>query len=179
LGDVAHRMNDAALTYEPVGITGAGVVDTPAGFTRHRFEQPIGPADVFDRAREAILDWTIHRGAGLMLHTDFGPTVGQTIAMSAPLPIGWVDVACRVVAVVDEPGRAGFTYGTLPVHPERGEERFEIIIGDDNQVTFDMVVVAALTDPLGKLVPPFARKLQRDGIARYQKAMWTAVWGAE
>jgi uncharacterized protein (UPF0548 family) len=33
---------------------------------------------------------------------------------------------CRIVYVIDEPDRRGFAYGTLPGHPERGEEAFII-----------------------------------------------------
>jgi hypothetical protein len=59
--------------------------------------------------------------------------VGTNVAMSAPLPVGFVDVTCRVVAVIDEANRYGFAYGTLPVHPETGEEAF-MIVRDDKRV---------------------------------------------
>ena len=36
----------------------------------------------------------------------------------------WTLNAARVVFVIDEPGRFGFAYGTLPRHVESGEERF-------------------------------------------------------
>ena len=34
----------------------------------------------------------------------------------------------------DEPQSAGFGYGTLPGHPERGEEAFEVEMGADGRV---------------------------------------------
>ena len=41
-------------------------------------------------------------------------------AVAAPIgPLTAVAV-CRIVAVVDEPDRYGFAYGTLPGHTERG-----------------------------------------------------------
>jgi uncharacterized protein (UPF0548 family) len=36
--------------------------------------------------------------------------------------LGPIRVPCRVVYVLDEPERRGFAYGTLPGHPESGEE---------------------------------------------------------
>jgi uncharacterized protein (UPF0548 family) len=38
--------------------------------------------------------------------------------------LGPVRAPCRVVYVVDEPGRRGFAYGTLRGHAESGEELF-------------------------------------------------------
>ena len=59
--------------------------------------------------------------------------VGTNVAMVAPLPVGYIEATCRITAVIDEPDAFGFTYGTLSVHPERGEESF-IIGRTDDQV---------------------------------------------
>jgi hypothetical protein len=75
---------------------------------------------VFNGAARALRKWEVHRGAGLTVCADGPPTVGQVAAMSAPLPLGFIDVTCRVVSVVDEPNRFGFAYGTLPIHPAQG-----------------------------------------------------------
>ncbi len=40
------------------------------------------------------------------------------------LRLGPVRIPVRIVRVVDEPDRRGFVYGTLPGHPEVGEEAF-------------------------------------------------------
>src|SRR3712207_7231330 len=40
----------------------------------------------------------------------------------------------RVVYTVEEPDRAGFAYGTLPGHPERGEELFLLDRAPDGQL---------------------------------------------
>ena len=42
------------------------------------------------------------------------------------LGLGPWEFRCRVVNVFREPGRCGFTYGTLPGHIERGEETFTL-----------------------------------------------------
>jgi uncharacterized protein (UPF0548 family) len=38
---------------------------------------------------------------------------------------------CRVIYTITEPRRKGFAYGTLPGHPESGEEAFTISQCDD------------------------------------------------
>jgi hypothetical protein len=58
-------------------------------------------------------------GGGLIVSVDGPPVAGLAVAMSAPPPVGFIDAVCRVVAVIDEPDRFGFAYGTLPDHPER------------------------------------------------------------
>jgi len=52
--------------------------------------------------------------------------------------------------VVDEPRRRGFAYGTLPGHPERGEEAFLITHHDDGTVTFAITAFCAPGSPLAR-----------------------------
>ena len=79
----------------------------------------------------------MHRGAGLRVAADGPIAVGTNVAFSAPLPIGFVDGTCRIVLVVEEPNRYGFAYGTLSVHPERGEEAFIVSRQEDCGVRLD------------------------------------------
>jgi uncharacterized protein (UPF0548 family) len=112
----------AALTYAPAGCSlGAAV---PSSFRRRQWEATLPDGASFDRAVHTLRRWGVQRGAGLVLRAEGDVAVGVHVAMAAPLPIGWVEATCRVVDVVDEADRFGFAYGTLPVHPERGEESF-------------------------------------------------------
>lgn len=164
----------AELTYFPVGLSTAA--EPPPGYRLDRWERPLGRGDdVFARAVHALREWRVHRGAGLAVCADGPPTVGLVVAMSAPLPVGFIDVTCRIVSVVDAPGRFGFAYGTLPVHPQRGEESFSVERDDDGEVTFRIVAASRPHHPLARLCPPVTRRLQRAGIERYLDAMATAV----
>jgi uncharacterized protein (UPF0548 family) len=98
------------------------------------------------------------------------PQAGTDVALDAPLPFGWVTAMCRIVAVVDESDRFGFAYGTLPVHPERGEESF-VVRRDDGRVTFRVVAVSRPAHPLARAVPPVADRLQDVAVRRYLRAM--------
>ena len=95
--------------------------------------------------------------------------------LAAPLPIGYIDVVCRVVDVVDSADRYSFSYGTLPVHPERGEESFTVVRDVDGNVTFEIVAVWRSRHPLARAFPFVARMLQRKATNRYLDAMRAAV----
>ena len=110
-----------------------------------------------------------------MVAADAPPALGMTVAMAAPLPIGFVEVVCRVVAVVDEPGEFKFAYGTLPVHPEQGEESFTVWRERDDRVSFEIVAVSRPRHPLARACRPIARWLQRSATDRYLAAMRSAV----
>ena len=101
--------------------------------------------------------------------------MGTNIAFGAPLPVGFVDGTCRIVAVVDEPDRCGFAYGTLPTHPEEGEEAFLVVRYDNGAVRFDVEGVSRPRMPLARLVSPLADRLQDAAVHRYLAAMQRAV----
>jgi len=167
LAELLVAARDAPLTYAPVGC--ALDRTTPAGFRRHRWRVVL-PDDAFDRATEALDTWAVHRGAGIDVVADGAIAPGTAVAMSAPLPLlGFVDASCRIVAVIDEPDRHGFTYGTLPRHPEIGEEAFVVVRGAD--VRFTVEAVSRHADALVRLARPIADRVQDRAARRYLDAM--------
>ena len=78
---------------------------------------------------------------------------------------------CRVVAVHDEPGRRGFTYVTLPGHPEQGEETFEVRLGADATVTAEVSAYSRAEWPLARMLAPATRWAQRLMAGRYLDAL--------
>jgi len=130
---------------------------------------------VFRRAADALRNWRVHEGAGLVVLAAGPPSVGAVVAMAAPLPVGWVDVVCRVVEVFDEQDRFGFAYGTLSVHPEQGEESFTVLRAGDGSVSFEIVAVSRPRHVLAQAAPPVARRLQAAATNRYLEAMQSAV----
>jgi uncharacterized protein (UPF0548 family) len=75
------------------------------------------------------------------------------------LPLGFVLATARVVHVVHTDERIGFAYGTLPGHPEEGEEIF-LVDRADVRVTFEVAAFSRPRDPLARLGSPFTRWLQ-------------------
>jgi uncharacterized protein (UPF0548 family) len=171
LAELLANCGDGLLTYSPVGGSLDGAV--PNGLRRHQWSVAL-PKGSFDAAVAAIEGWAVHRGAGLSVLADGPIRVGANVAMSAPLPVGFVDVTCRIVAVVDESERQGFAYGTLAVHPESGEEAF-IVVRDEQGVRFEVQAVSAPRHPLARLVPPLADRLQDAAVKRYLSAMTKIV----
>jgi uncharacterized protein (UPF0548 family) len=167
------RARSDSLTYGPTGGSLGG--PTPPGLTRRTWTTALPGADAFDRAVKALGSWGMHRGAGLEIAAD-GPIVeGTNVAFSAPLPLGFVDGTCRVVAVVDEPNRYGFAYGTLSVHPERGEESFVVTRDNAGATRFDVEGISRPTHPLARLIPLVADRLQDVAVRRYMAAMEQAA----
>jgi uncharacterized protein (UPF0548 family) len=166
------RHQQARVGYPSVGGTLTGVI--PARFHHEHHTIELGEADVFDRAVRALQDWAPQRGAGLTVVADGPIDQGTTVVMGAPLPVGAVVVPCRVVGIVDEDDAWGFAYGTLPGHPESGEERFTVR-REGGGVSFDIEVFSRPAHPLARLGAPISRLLQRQTTRRYQAAMRAAV----
>ncbi|MFC6343752.1 DUF1990 domain-containing protein, partial [Nocardioides hankookensis] len=91
---------------------------------------------------------------------------GATVAMR----LGPLRVPCRVVYVVREPDRVGFAYGTLPGHPESGEERFEVARAADGTVTFEVTAFSRPATMLARLGGPIGRAVQDRITERYLNA---------
>ncbi len=71
---------------------------------------------------------------------------------------------------VDEPGRRGFAYGTLPGHPESGEESFVVeLVGDE--VWLEIVAFSRPGALLVKLVGPLSLLLQQTALRAYVKSL--------
>jgi uncharacterized protein (UPF0548 family) len=169
LGALLERARTDSLTYAPAGVS---LVDlAPSGLKRRRWTTPLVGSNAFAGAVDALRTWGMHRGAGLRVAADGPIAVGTNVAFSAPLPIGFIDGTCRVVAVVDEPNRYGFAYGTLSVHPERGEQSFVVTRDEAGDVRLDIVGVSQPALPLARLVPPLAGHLQDRAVRRYLAAM--------
>jgi uncharacterized protein (UPF0548 family) len=98
-------------------------------------------------------------------------TAGTDVVLDVPLMGLHVIAACRVVWSVDDADRVGFGYGTLPVHPESGEEAFVV----ERTPSGDVVVeIAAFSRPralLTKLGGPVARRQQRKATDGYIDAL--------
>ena len=83
--------------------------------------------------------------------------------------------AARIVWTVDEPDRRGFGYGTLPLHPESGEEAFVIERGADGAVLFVITAFSRPATALTRLGGPVGRRVQAAVTRRYLRGMQRAV----
>ncbi|MEZ0353797.1 DUF1990 family protein [Mycobacterium sp. pR1184] len=115
-------LEELPLTYPEVGATAAG--DQPAGYHHQHVQRQIGAGRPrFEQAADAVMHWGIQRGSGLRVQASSEVVVRDAVVV---VKLGFLPAPCRVVYVVDEPDIRGFGYGTLPGHPECGEERFVV-----------------------------------------------------
>jgi uncharacterized protein (UPF0548 family) len=72
---------------------------------------------------------------------------------------------------VDEDRRRGFAYGTLPGHPERGEEAFVVRLTDVDEVRFRIRAFSRPASLLARAGGPLTRLAQQFATGRYVTAM--------
>jgi uncharacterized protein (UPF0548 family) len=158
----------AMLTYPEAGATKG---ELPAGYEHTTRRVRAGSGDrVFADASESLLSWNMHRRSGLSVAADGRAAVDSTVVLGLGYRLVAV-IPCRVVYVIDEPGRAGFAYGTLPDHPEQGEERFVVTQDETGTVWFEITVFSRPGGVLIRCVQPAAKVIQSIWTRRYERAL--------
>lgn len=178
LGSLSEQQSDENLSYPEVGISLGG--PDLAGYHRLREVREVGKGEAtFSAAERAIRGWAGHKHLGAVLEPNQPPLEpDQTLVQALRVWPIWVTAACRIVAVVDEENRFGFAYGTLPHHPERGEESFlavrdpgtGLVRLEINASSRPNTFVARLGGPLGRL---FQRWMARRYLAGFASAIAT------
>lgn len=163
----AAALRAAPFTYDAVGAT-AG--DLPAGYRPTHRRAVLDRRD-FDGAVDDLMRWRVHERVGLWVAAS-GPVSDTDTVVDMRFGVGplALRVPCRVVYVVDEPDRAGFAYGTLPGHPESGEERFLLARLGDGRLTFTVTAFSRAASRLARLGGPVARGVQARITDRYLRA---------
>ena len=126
----------------------------------------------FDQARAALRAWAPQRAIGAHV-VPGGAVIEEGTTLLVVLVAGPFAVVApnRVVAVVDEPGRYAYAYGTLPGHPERGEESFTVALDSDGVVTATIRVQDRPVALLARLARPAVRVFQAAAIRKYLLAL--------
>ncbi|GAA2724134.1 DUF1990 family protein [Cellulomonas aerilata] len=173
----SRRLADLPLTYTWVGASMSDAVPGPARVTRARRIGQGEPA--FRAASELLLTWGMHRDAGLAVRaSDERVRLGSVVVLDLGRRPFRLRAPCRVVAVIDEPRRQGFAYGTLPGHPESGEELFLVTLTDDGL----QVLVQASSRPAtwwARAGAPVTRAVQALLLDRYVRALARAARAAD
>jgi uncharacterized protein (UPF0548 family) len=150
----------------------------PAGFRSEHFSRRIGAGDAdFQRARVGLQRWKAHRGSDVEVHPNSAElAVGVTVAIVTRQLGLWVLAACRVSSVTETADTFGFTYATLPDHPECGYESFTVRRTPD-EVRFDIEATSKAGILLVQFAAPVTRQLQKRAAKNYLDALarWTAA----
>ncbi|HWH26884.1 MAG TPA: DUF1990 domain-containing protein [Pseudolysinimonas sp.] len=132
---------------------------------------------VFDTTGSPITPATVGESGETLYSADGTELLkaGDTAIMRVPL---WpFRVPARVVYVVDEPQRRGFAYGTLPGHPERGEEAFIVERRDDDSVWLTIRAFSRPASLLFWIAYPAVRIMQEIYTTRYERALSGPIEG--
>jgi uncharacterized protein (UPF0548 family) len=168
---LVEEMRQAEPTYDDLGATLLG--KTPEGFHHHRYDVTLGSGtEVFDRAVAGLKSWEAHRIAGVRVFPD-GQEIsrGATVIVTLGTPLMALAAPCRIVSIIDGQNRWGFAYGTLPGHPEQGEEAFVVSIAPDETVRFEIEAFSRPGDILVRLSGPVGRGFQQGGTRNYLSAL--------
>jgi len=160
LRDTAGVTGD--FTYTEVGtVLGAG--PAPDGYRALRVRTRIGdgPAE-FDTAARAVSEWRMHRAMGVVMDAE-APRAEPGARVVVGLGVGplRLHAPCRVIADLAGERRRGFVYGTLPGHPECGEEAFVVDLEDDGSVWLTVVAFSRPAVWWTRLAGPLVPVLQR------------------
>lgn len=154
----ARELATAPYTYDEVGATRG---DLPSGYRHVRVSRAV---DVpFVAAAEQLLTWQVPQRAGITVKAS-----SPRVEAGAVTEMRWlgIRIPCRVVYVVAEADRVGFAYGTLPGHPESGEEAF-MIERAGSGTTFTITAFSRPATVLARLGAPVARRVQDRMTQRY------------
>lgn len=172
LGHGEERWNHAWTETLSLGIQRlAGLrvtrVDAPAEVLENTYT-PV----TFDEAGQPIQPASTTSGE--QVYADTGAQLVRP-GDTAILRLGWgalsVRIPVRVVYLIDEPTRRGFAYGTLPGHPESGEEAFVVERRDDDSVWLTIRAFSRPSHPALWIVYPVLRLVQAIFTSRYEHAL--------
>jgi uncharacterized protein (UPF0548 family) len=162
------------LSYAP------GDVAAPArDWNLDEIAAPIGRGEMdFERARRALREWRQFDLGWVRLFPPGPPAeTGTNVAVLVRHLGFWSLNGCRVVDVVDEPGRRlAVSYGTLINHAESGEEAFEVSLDTlTATVSYRIRAVSRPRSAAARIGYPVVRRLQARFRTDSVEAMRRAV----
>ncbi|WP_328389043.1 DUF1990 family protein [Nocardia sp. NBC_00416] len=142
------RSDPSSFTYAEVGATRR---ELPPGYHHLRLRRVLGHGEAeFRRLGAAVLEYRIQRGLGILEDAQTPKAEpGAEVTVVLGVARFGLRAPCRVVYVLDEPERIGFAYGTLPGHPESGEELFAVEYDTDTDTVYG--VITAFSRPASRL----------------------------
>lgn len=166
----ARALRAAPFSYAEVGATRGAL---PPDYQHVQRDVTVGYGrDCFEAARTALFGWHLHRSAGFRIVTSTLTVQPDSVAVVrvglGPLTLR---APVRVVYLIDELHEAGFAYGTLPGHPESGEESFLVTLHPDERVQFSVVAFSRPGSRLARSAGSLGRALQQRLNDHYVNAM--------
>jgi len=173
-----EAQRDLPFSYAEVG---ASQNTIPAGYpvNHHRVQLGNG-ADIYERAKNALRNWTMYQTDWTRLYPPKVPIAARAVVcVVVNHGFCWSLNPCRIIYVSEEAEaveRYGFAFGTLPGHSEKGEERFTVEWRrEDDSVWYELLAFARPHHILAKIGFPFVGFFQRKFGEDSKRAMLGAV----
>jgi uncharacterized protein (UPF0548 family) len=183
-------LSERATTYEATGATASDrTMPQVPGYRHYERTACIGNGSAcWDFASDAVVRWGIKTRSGFTIDGEGegegeGDGDGDGTAAVSPVALDqrrWliahvgpftIREPIRVVAVVDEPDRKGFAYGTLAGHPISGEEAFVVERRRDGSVWLTIRSVSRPSTLMWRALSPVLALAQRFYRRRYFRAL--------
>ncbi|MGP4027688.1 DUF1990 family protein [Actinomadura sp. 3N407] len=154
-------MTAQKFTYPEVGATRDA--ERPDGYRHMRRRTLVGRGpEEFRNAADAVMEFWMHRAIPVRVDASApraAPGVSVVIGLGAgPLRLR---APCRIVWAREEERYAGWAYGTLPGHPQSGEESFVVHLDDEGDVWLTVTAFSRPATAAARLAGPFGRMFQR------------------
>jgi uncharacterized protein (UPF0548 family) len=133
-------------------------------------------SDCFAEACAALRAWKMFELGWVEICWPEAPIAVGTVVAPLIRHLGfWSINPARVIAIVDEPRRFGFTYATLEGHAECGEEQFLVEWLENGEVWYDIYAVSRPKHWLAwagyPVVRAFQLKFAQDSLRAMRKAV--------
>ncbi|NKX54325.1 DUF1990 family protein [Arthrobacter mobilis] len=176
------RIPPGELTYAAHGWTREH--RAPEGYRVARHRIAVGSGErAYAGLAAGIMGWQLHRLAGLRVDPA-APRAAAGVRITAGFGAGpfRLPVPCEVVWAEEDQAsagrrRTGFGYGTLPGHPEAGEESFTAVLEPDGTVWFELFAFSRHANWFYTAGAPVASACQRLVTRRYLAAARTLASG--
>lgn len=166
--DLLAEVANAASTQRPT-------YPADGDFQPFEYWQTVGHgAASFRAGRRFLTDWRMHRDSGVRVEP-VPLAIGNDVVLWTRTMGLTLVFACRIVDVVDTDDAYGFTYATLPGHPQQGIETFRLEYTND-VVQLRIEGESRPAAMLSKLSGPIGPRLQRQITERYITSMRSAIW---
>ncbi|RZS79378.1 uncharacterized protein (UPF0548 family) [Motilibacter rhizosphaerae] len=167
-------LSERSATYDEVGATCPAEPEwraRPRGYRSFERTVVVGHGEhLWRSASAALLAWEVKTCSGFEVHPAGRVRTGQRLELLARIGPLRLREPVFIAAVVDEPDRRGFAYGTLDGHPVAGEEAF-VLHREGDEV---WLTLRSLTRPprgRWRLAFPAVLVAQRVYRRRYARAL--------
>ena len=168
----AGRTARGGLNYPGIGSTEHG--QAPPGYPSLVSRTYLGDGpETYRRVAQGILAWELQKRSGLRVRTTSDAVVpGARVVSGFGVGPFRINAPCEVVWVRRPvpgggPQSAGFGYGTLPGHPVRGEEAFEVVIDAAGRVFLKITAFSRPSNWFYAAGSALAGRAQRHVTSRY------------